>query len=331
MDGEFVSRSAVVGFLDLYEPAARRLPLVLASPHSGSEYPADFVAASRLDPLALRRSEDSFVDELFAAAPQLGAPLLSARFPRAYLDVNREAYELDPTMFSDALPSYVNAGSPRVRIGLGTIARIVASGENIYAGKLRFADAERRVECLYHPYHQVLRRLVQETAGMFGGYLLVDCHSMPSSSGCGQDGADIVLGDCYGAACAPRILETACRFLAERGFKVAINAPYAGGFTTGFYGRPSAHRHALQIEINRALYMDERSYCRKPNFARLVEHLADLVERLGQATQDCLPKQPEFAATIDAPPRHSYLRGGATAGGRARSSEKVDGRGSAEF
>lgn len=290
MHGEFLSPRSAAGVLDVHEPAARRLPLILASPHSGSEYPADFVAASRLDPLALRQSEDSFVDELFAVAPQLGAPLLSARFPRAYLDVNREAYELDPAMFSDALPSYVNAGSPRVRIGLGTIARIVANGENIYAGKLRFADAERRIECLYHPYHQVLHRLVQETAAMFGGCLLVDCHSMPSSSGCGQGGADIVLGDCYGAACAPCIVEAARLLLADRGFRVAINAPYAGGFTTGFYGRPRAHRHALQIEINRALYMDERSYCRKPSFAQLVEDLAHLIERLGQAAQDSLPK-----------------------------------------
>src|SRR6266853_4541725 len=157
MDGEFPHPSSGIGILDLQQPVARSLPLVLASPHSGAEYPADFLAASRLDPLALRRSEDSFVDELFGAAPRLGAPLLSARFPRAYVDVNREAYELDPTMFSDALPSYVNAGSPRVRIGLGTIARIVASGENIYAKKLRFADAEQRIECLYHPYHQMLR------------------------------------------------------------------------------------------------------------------------------------------------------------------------------
>jgi N-formylglutamate amidohydrolase len=290
MHGEFLSPRTPAGVLDVHEPAARRLPLVLASPHSGSEYPADFVAASRLDPLALRQSEDSFVDELFAAAPQLGAPLLSARFPRAYLDVNREAYELDPAMFSDALPSYVNAGSPRVRIGLGTIARIVANGENIYAGKLRFADAERRIECLYHPYHQVLHRLVQETAAMFGGCLLVDCHSMPSDSGCGQGGADIVLGDCYGAACAPCIIEAARLLLADRGFRVAINAPYAGGFTTGFYGRPRTHRHALQIEINRALYMDERSYCRKPSFAQLVEDLAHLIERLGQAVQESLPK-----------------------------------------
>jgi N-formylglutamate amidohydrolase len=291
MDGEFGARQTAAGVIDVHEPAARRLPLVLASPHSGSEYPAEFVAASRLDPMALRQSEDSFVDELFAFAPQLGVPLLSARFPRAFLDVNREAYELDPAVFSDALPSYVNAGSPRVRIGLGTIARIVANGENIYAGKLSFADAVRRIECLYYPYHQTLRRLVQETVGIFGGCLLLDCHSMPSSSGCGQDGADIVLGDCYGAACAPCIIEAARLLLADRGFRVAINAPYAGGFTTEFYGRPSAHRHALQIEINRALYMDERSYCRKPSFAQLVEDLAHLIERLGgQVAQDSLPK-----------------------------------------
>src|SRR5437667_8360877 len=162
-------RSAEEGVFDLQEPIVRRVPLVLASPHSGSEYPADFVAASKLDPLALRRSEDSFVDELFAAAPGLGAPLLSARFPRAYLDVNREAYELDPGMFSDSLPDFVNAGSPRVRMGLGTIARIVASGEEIYAKKLRFVDAQRRIECLYYPYHRTLRHLVDDTESAFGG------------------------------------------------------------------------------------------------------------------------------------------------------------------
>ena len=298
MDGESPPGWPGTGVFDLYEPAARSLPLVLASPHSGSEYPADLLAASRLDPLALRGSEDSFVDELFAAAPSLGAPLLSARFPRAYIDVNREAYELDPAMFSDALPGFVNAGSPRVRMGLGTIARIVASGEEIYAKKLQFAEARRRIECLYHPYHQALGRLVEETEGAFGGCLLVDCHSMPSAAGsaCGRDGADIVLGDCHGASCASQIVEAATRFLVERGFVVAINAPYAGGFTTGFYGRPSAHRHALQIEINRALYMDERSYRRKSRFAQLVKDMADLVERLGQIAQDCLPKdarQPE--------------------------------------
>ena len=144
MDGEF-PRPPEPDIIDLQQPVARSLPLVLASPHSGAEYPADFLTASRLDPVALRRSEDSFVDELFGAGPRLGSPLLSARFPRAYIDVNREAYELDPSMFADALPQFVNAGSPRVRMGLGTIARIVASGEEIYANKLRFAEAHAEV------------------------------------------------------------------------------------------------------------------------------------------------------------------------------------------
>jgi N-formylglutamate amidohydrolase len=292
MDGELPPRSTKTDIFDVQRPATRRLPLVLASPHSGSDYPADLLAASRLDPRALRQSEDSYVDELFAAAPRLGAPLLSARFPRAYVDVNREAYELDPAMFDDTLPDFVNAGSPRARMGLGTIARIVASGEEIYAKKLSFAEANRRIECLYRPYHAALHQLVGETEGAFGGYLLVDCHSMPSAAGStrGHNSADIVLGDCHGASCARRIVEAASGFLVDRGFVVAINSPYAGGFTTGSYGCPGAHRHALQIEINRALYMDEQSYRRKPRFARLVKNMSDLVERLGQVASDCLQK-----------------------------------------
>ena len=177
-------------------------------------------------------------------------------------------------------------------MGFGTIARIVASGEEIYAKKLSFAEINRRIECLYRPYHEVLHQLVEETEDAFGGYLLVDCHSMPSAAGStrGQNSADIVLGDCHGASCARRIIEAASGFLFDRGFVVAINSPYAGGFTTGSYGCPRAHRHALQIEINRALYMDEQSYRRKPHFFRLVKDMSDLVERLGQAATDCLPK-----------------------------------------
>src|SRR5215472_184197 len=163
MDGEPPRPSPAAGILDLQRPVAHGLPIILASPHSGTEYPADFLAASRLDPLALRRSEDSFVDELFGAAPRLGAPLLAARFPRAFIDVNREAYELDPGMFCEVLPEYVNRASPRVRMGLGTVARIVASGEEIYAEKLRFSEVERRIEQLYRPYHRALRQLVEET------------------------------------------------------------------------------------------------------------------------------------------------------------------------
>ena len=288
MDGSDLSSTATAPPLDLRRPAAQLLPLVVASPHSGSDYPADFVAASRLDPLALRRSEDAFVDEIFAAAPRLGAPMLAARFPRAYIDVNREAYELDPAMFADALPDYVNARSPRVRMGLGTIARVVASGEEIYGGKLCFAEAQERIESLYHPYHAALGRLVDETAAGFGFCLVVDCHSMPSAAHghTGREGADIVLGDCHGAACAPQIVDSARRYLTRRGFVVALNAPYAGGFTTGHYGRPRYGRHALQIEINRAIYMDERNYRRRSGFSRLSEEMAGLIAQLGKAAQD---------------------------------------------
>jgi N-formylglutamate amidohydrolase len=288
MDGSDQSSTALAPPLDLRRPAAQLLPLVVASPHSGCDYPAEFVAASRLDPLTLRRSEDAFVDEIFAAAPRLGVPMLAARFPRAYLDVNREAWELDPAMFADALPDYVNVRSPRVRMGLGTIARVVASGEEIYGGKLCFADAQERIESLYRPYHAALTRLVEETAGDFGFCLVVDCHSMPSGmqSGAGRDGADIVLGDCHGAACAPQIVDSARRYLTRRGFAVALNAPYAGGFTTGHYGRPRRARHALQIEINRAIYMDERNYHRRPAFARLSEEMAGLIAQLGETAQE---------------------------------------------
>src|SRR5438445_49832 len=284
--------------LDVRQPPTRAVPLVLASPHSGADYPGDLLAASRLDPLTLRRSEDSFVDALFAAAPELGAPLLAARFPRAYLDVNREAWELDPAMFSDVLPAFVNARSPRVRMGLGTIARVVASGEEIYARKLCFAEAKQRVDALYYPYHQALRGLVEDTEEVFGGCLLIDCHSMPSAaclSG-GTEAADFVLGDCHGTSCSPEIIEAAREFLTERHFTVALNAPYSGGFTTGHYGCPERRRHALQIEINRALYMDERNYRRKPGFDRLRREMTALVAHLGELMQECLAAPPRAAA-----------------------------------
>jgi N-formylglutamate amidohydrolase len=283
---------------EVLQPAPQALPLVLASPHSGAEYPDEFLAASRLDPLTLRRSEDSFVDEIFASGPELGAPLVAARFPRAYLDVNREPWELDPAMFADALPNYVNIRSPRVRMGLGTIARVVASGEEIYARKLRFAEARTRVETLYHPYHQALRRLVLDTEAAFGGCLLIDCHSMPSaaSEAGGQGPADIVLGDCHGTSCAPEIVAAARSFLTRRNLAVALNAPYAGGFTTAHYGNPRRGRHALQIEINRALYMDERHVRRKPELARLAAEMKALVAYLGELMSDRLGEAPRAAA-----------------------------------
>ena len=200
------------------QPPEQSVPLVFASPHSGQDYPTQFVAASRLRPLLLRRSEDAFVDCIFAAAPSRGAPLLRAHFPRVYIDPNREPFELDPAMFDTPLPDYVNASSPRVAAGLGTIARVVANGEEVYRGKLSFEEARQRIDAHYFPYHRALQNLLQSTRERFGCYLLVDCHSMPSVGGPmdadpGLKRLDIVLGDCYGTACAPAVTRLAERTL----------------------------------------------------------------------------------------------------------------------
>lgn len=270
---------------EILRPTEQSLPLVLASPHSGTRYPPDFLRASRLDDRSLRKSEDTYVDEIFAQAPALGAPLLRARFPRAFLDANREAYELDPAMFADRLPPWVNTRSARVAAGLGTIPRIVASGEEIYRAKLDLAEAFARIDRFYHPYHAALSALVEETRSRFGFHVLLDCHSMPSSSGPLETGgrlqADFVLGDRHGSACSPRLMNVADDYLRSLGYRVNRNTPYAGGFTTRHYGRPKTGRHALQIEINRALYMEEATYERKPHLEMLARQMSDLVARLG--------------------------------------------------
>jgi len=266
------------------EPA---VPLVFASPHSGAAYPAEFLAAARLDRLGLRRSEDSFVDELFAAAPGWGAPLLAATFPRAWCDANREAWELDPTMFEDALPAWVNSASPRVGAGLGTIARVVASGAPIYRRKLRFAEAEQRVHQCWEPYHGALAQLVEETRARFGVCLLVDCHSMPMVSL--ARGPDFVLGDAHGASCAPRITRFVEQALQGQGYRVARNDPYAGGYTTRHYGRPRQGVHALQIELGRGLYMDETRMEKNAGFAAIQAALGELIQALASASPSLLP------------------------------------------
>ncbi|HEY0834437.1 MAG TPA: N-formylglutamate amidohydrolase [Azospirillum sp.] len=272
---------------DIQAPAEQTLALVVASPHSGRHYPPAFLAAARLDGRTLRKSEDAFVDEIFAAAPAHGAPLLRALFPRSFLDANREAFELDPDMFADALPAYVNTRSPRVAAGLGTIARVVANGEEIYRGKLRFAEAAQRVTRFYHPYHGALRRLIDATSGRFGRCVLLDCHSMPSGGGGGEREradrrVDMVLGDCFGSACAPAVTDAAERLLRAKGYAVSRNTPYAGGFTTRHYGRPRLGVHALQLEINRDLYMDEATLARRPFLPVLAEHMAELMLLLGR-------------------------------------------------
>lgn len=238
-------------------PDRRRAPLVFASPHSGRSYPAAFVAASRLDPIRLRRSEDAFVDLLFAAAPVHGAPLVAATFPRAFCDANREPWELDPGMFEDELPGWVNSGSPRVAAGLGTLARIVASGEGIYRNRLRFAEAQARVQRQWHPFHAALREEIAMAHETFGACLLVDCHSMPANAAAPRQVADIVLGDAHGTTCGGAPMRRLEEMLRDQGFSVRRNDPYAGGYITRNYGRPRDGVHAVQIEILRTLYMDE--------------------------------------------------------------------------
>ncbi|HTW72388.1 MAG TPA: N-formylglutamate amidohydrolase [Acetobacteraceae bacterium] len=272
-------------------PARQTVPVIFASPHSGRAYPDDFLAAARLDPLALRRSEDSFVDELFSAAPDFGAPLLAATFPRAFCDANREPWELDPAMFADPLPAWVNTTSARVGAGLGTIARIVASGETIYRGKLSFAEAERRVRVFWQPFHETLEALISGTRAMFGACLLVDCHSMPSHGGGRTTGrADFVLGDAHGTTCSTLVTQFIEQRLSLLGYIVRRNDPYAGGYITRHYGRPREHVHVVQIEIARELYMDEARIERLPRFASVQQDITALIEAIAGAASRLLTR-----------------------------------------
>ena len=264
-------------------PARQTAPVLFTSPHSGRCYAPEFLAAARLDAHGLRRSEDSFVEELFSEAADHGAPLVAATFPRAFCDPNREPWELDPSMFADPLPPWVNTTSPRVGAGLGTIARVVASGEPIYRAKMPFAEAERRVHAFWQPFHDTLAALIGGTLATFGACLLVDCHSMPSNAQLGRAGgkmADFVLGDVHGTACAPAVPRFVEHLLTERGYTVRRNDPYAGGYITRHYGRPRERVHALQIEIARELYMDEARIERLPRFDTLRREMTTLIAAL---------------------------------------------------
>ena len=264
----------------LARPERQGVPLVFVSAHSGRDYPPAFLAAARLDALTLRSSEDGFVDELFAAAPAVGAPLLMATFPRAFCDANREPWELDPDMFEERLPPWVNTASARISAGLGTIARVVASGEAIYRGKLPFAEAERRVRLYWEPFHKALRELVDATRRQFGACLLVDCHSMPGNSAAPYAPTDFVLGDVHGATCSPVVMRRAERALAERGYRVRRNDPYAGGYIIRHYGRPQDGVLALQIEVCRPLYMDEARVAKLAAFDSVQGDITALIAAL---------------------------------------------------
>ncbi|MBJ3776894.1 N-formylglutamate amidohydrolase [Acuticoccus mangrovi] len=271
---------------EILEPTAPAVPFVFNAPHSGTTYPRDLLQRTKLDRLTLRRSEDTFVDELFDGVVRKGAPLMRAHFPRVYLDLNREDNELDPAMFSGPLKAPVNADSARVAGGLGVIARIVGERQDIYASLLPPAEAERRLDTYYRPYHRALASRIDATVNAFGTCVLVDCHSMPSGAVKFLDEKatarpDIILGDRFGTSCSPLLTDELSRLLRRRGFVVGRNRPYAGGFITEKYGTPP-RVHAIQMEINRALYMNEATFARSDGFIDLQEALDEVCAELIQ-------------------------------------------------
>lgn len=244
----------------LHRPDRLTSRVVFASPHSGSDYPPDLLRESVLDRHAIRSSEDAFVDRLFACAPEFGAPLLAAAAPRAYVDLNRAADELDPALIEGIRRGPHN---PRVASGLGVIPRVVANGRAIYRGKIPQAEATGRLRRVWEPYHARLRQLMDEAHAAHGEAILVDCHSMPheavASLARGGRRAEVVIGDRFGASAGAGIVDLIEAAFVAQGFAVARNAPFAGAYTTQHYGMPGRGRHAVQVEIDRALYMDEAS------------------------------------------------------------------------
>src|SRR3954453_22727459 len=274
---------------EIVEPAQWRAPIIFNSPHSGSTYPDEFLSASRIDLPTLRRSEDSFMDELIGHLSERGFPTVRVNFPRSYVDVNREPYELDPRMFTGRLPSFANTRSMRVAGGLGTIPRVVGDGQEIYRERILVDDALGRIETLYKPYHRALRRLINKVHQMFGTVVLVDCHSMPSV-GVSRDEPrrpDIVIGDRYGTSCTPLLPDRVEETMAGLGYSIGRNKPYAGGFITEHYGTPASGLHAVQIEINRALYMNETTLAKATAFETLTRDIGEMIASLAEAAS-CL-------------------------------------------
>ncbi|MGA0539598.1 N-formylglutamate amidohydrolase [Neotabrizicola sp. VNH66] len=266
----------------LTRPAEVSVPLVLSSPHSGQEYPADFLARSQLDRLAIRSSEDAFVDQLFGDAPAAGAPLLAARVPRAFLDLNRSAEELDPAVVEGIERTSHN---PRISSGLGVVPRVVAGGRAIYSGKLSRVEADWRIQRYWHPWHRMLHMLIEETRARFGQAVLLDCHSMPHEAievqaRAGSRPAEVVLGDRFGASAGRDVMDRVEAAFVAAGLRVARNSPFAGAYITQTYGRPSRNVHAIQVEIDRALYMDEARIEPRADFQLFRGRISDVIARI---------------------------------------------------
>lgn len=273
---------------EIERPAALTAPVIFSSPHSGAFYPTEFLEASRLSPLELRRSEDCYVDELFSAASTCGATLIKANYPRAFLDLNREAYELDLSMFNGHLPDFINCSSSRVLAGLGTIPKLVSEATPIYKTTIAAEEGMQRIRDYYFPYHLALKDLINDVRSRFGFCVLIDCHSMPPLFSKGgflperlirKKGKriDFVLGDNFGKSCDHSFMAMIHQFLNDKGYSVARNQPYAGGYITQHYGRPRQCVHAIQLEIGRDLYMDCRSLEPHQGFTTLKTDLSELI------------------------------------------------------
>ncbi|WP_370311160.1 N-formylglutamate amidohydrolase [Sagittula sp.] len=266
----------------LHLPETLSSCVVFASPHSGRDYPPSFLATTQLDERTIRSSEDAWVDRLFDSAPELGAPLLRAGAPRAYVDLNRAVDELDPALIEGVRRSGHN---PRVASGLGVVPRVVAGGRAIYRGKLSRLEAERRLQQIWRPYHEKLASLLAQSHAIFGEAILIDCHSMPREA---LDGAlrngvprpEIVIGDRFGASSAADVVERVEAAFRAAGFVVARNTPFAGAYSTQAYGRPLRNQHAVQVEIDRSLYMDERNICPSADFEDVRRVLRGVVAEL---------------------------------------------------
>lgn len=266
----------------LFRPKSRTTSVVFASPHSGRNYTQDFLAQIALDPLSIRSSEDAYVDQLFASAPQTGAPFLIASAPRAFIDLNRAVEELDSALIEQVRRASRN---PRVASGLGVVPRVVANGQQIYHGKIALSQAHSRIADYWHPYHDTLQTLLDESHQIFGEAILIDCHSMPhealaNASPAGAARPEIVLGDRFGATATGSIVERIEAAFASAGLRVARNMPFAGAYIAQHYGRPSRRQHAVQIEIDRALYMNERTLEPNADFEAFQTILSGIISEI---------------------------------------------------
>ena len=266
---------------NLYSPGDLQSSVLFSSPHSGLFYSQEFLKSSVLDHIAIRASEDAFVDELFMSAPEFGSSLLVANIPRAFVDLNRDVRDLDPILVDGAKALRRNG---RASSGLGVIPRLVGKNKPIYASKISLAEAQARLLRFWHPYHLCLQDLLEETRKKFGSVILIDCHSMPHE--CVDQGTgvslppQIVLGDRYGAAANLDIVNQVRLAFAESGFRVSRNMPYAGAYISCKYGKPQHNQHVIQVEIDRSLYMNEDTIQKLHNFSELRAALKNVISKI---------------------------------------------------